>query len=342
METTLVTPETTEAVLSTESDLDYALVAREFLKALRGEMSQRELSSKLGYTFNQVGKWEAGHKQIKWIDFVQVANVVGVELESTFRYFFSWGDLDIDMQNIFEFLDDLFSLGNINPRISNEVRKWLQGKSRPDLADFLRIIDTQPSMLIAWVLCFVEGEDVPSVAHLYEEFYKRIDLIMENPSVAYVNAALQLDDYRKLGSHDEKLLAEHSCCSVDHLRLTLETLMQTQVISFDGNRYHPCLFDFSFSGLRNPKLRSLTQYTTQLAADKYPLESDEVDWSNIRNSGRSSVRVTALSASASGKIDKLVAKFHNEVGDIIRGDDEPKDHVQIILVHSFPSNVTKG
>ena len=46
--------------------LDYSLVKKELLVALRGDQSQLAMSRHLGFTFNQWHKWETEQKWLRW------------------------------------------------------------------------------------------------------------------------------------------------------------------------------------------------------------------------------------------------------------------------------------
>jgi transcriptional regulator with XRE-family HTH domain len=68
--------------------MNYSVLKIEILKALRGSQSQSELSRRLGYSYNQVGKWEANAKRMKWTDFHNFCEVCGVSMTSVTRKVF--------------------------------------------------------------------------------------------------------------------------------------------------------------------------------------------------------------------------------------------------------------
>lgn len=52
-----------------------------------------------------------------------------------------------------------------------------------------------------------------------------------------------------------------------------------------------------------------------------------------------SVRVVPLSAPVTKGVMGLILKFHNEAGQITKENSLPKSNVQVILAHSFASNI---
>ena len=320
-------------------EVDYQALAIEIFRKLRQEKPQRELSQLLGFSFNQVGKWEVGSTQIKWSDFLNTCRVLDIPMERIFRTFFWMTDPQFDEKTSLQAIDR-----NINPltmtdkNVKLKLRKWIEGQSQPDLAEVLKIFGQKTSTLLGWLSQFLNVKEISILKNHYEVFEELIEVVMQNPLVVYVNAALQLEEYRQKPYHDEKLLAENSACSVATLREVLQLLLDHQLIRFDGKKYHHSPFDFSFASLTNSKIRSLTYFSTKLAAERYPRYPIPVDSQKIKNLSRSSVRVTALSKDAALKISELLARVHTEIGEIVSKDHGPKDNVQVILMHSFCSN----
>src|SRR5687768_2622287 len=55
-------------------------VSRELIRAIRGRTSCAIASRRLGYSFNQVARWENGSKTILWEDFVRLAETRGKDI----------------------------------------------------------------------------------------------------------------------------------------------------------------------------------------------------------------------------------------------------------------------
>lgn len=327
-------------MINNSYDGDYDFLVREIIIALRGDLSQRSLSKKLGFTFNQVGKWESGFTHVKWDDFLNLCLQLNLPVENSFRLLFFGNYEKFSVTSSLLGLDKFLGLSsNLDYSENKELKKWISGTVVPHFSSVLRALDTRPSVLIGWLSFFLDVSKVTSLKKSYGEFLLRIDTVLSEPNCVYVNAALQLRFYKDLESHDEVLLASHAACSVSELRKTLILMKNQGIISFDGRKYIACPFDFSFSSLPMLKLRSLIKHTTDLAAKRYSLIPAKVNPIKTPNLSVSSVRVTAMSATASRKAGDLIAKFHNEMANIVKEDHLPKDNVQICIVHSFASNI---
>lgn len=320
---------------------NYEILSIEILILLRGDRSQREFSHLLGYSFNQVGKWESGVTKFKWSDFVDMALILKLPIETSFRQLFWSSEGSITPKNTLKILEAGLNLQEaLDFKNKYMIKKWIAGTSSPSLSQVLETIDTRPAVLIGWLSYFIDCSQLNSLKKAYLAFELRLKMISDDPNCVFVNAALKLDLYKKFPKHNEEFLAENAACSIKELRKTISTLKKLDIITFDGSFYSPSPFDFSFSRLPIAKIRNVTKYATDLAAKKYPVKPIVIDRKKTPNKSISSYRVAAMSEEASIKVNDLVSKFHNDVADIVDKDYFSKTNVQIIVMHSFASNIT--
>ncbi len=335
-----LTPEKLQKLI--DERIDYQHCAMEVFKKLRGSVSQRQLSSTLGFSYNQVGKWESGVTQIKWDDFIHLCEIQQVPIENNFRRMFWTFEGEFTPARALTELSKNLNLSlQYQQKYSLKIKKWVSGALSPDLAEVLEIIDRVPAMLIGFLTCLIDCSDISALRSRYEHYMIQLELVHQNPVSVFVNAALQLEEYQSLPAHNEVILAYHSTCSIEHLRGLLHIMLTCGLITFDENKYHPCPFDFSFSGVPHAKLRGLTKYVTDLASKRYILQPSAKSPTGIeKNASVSSVRVDALSKKAAKKLMDLVSEFHNNVSRIILEDIEnPKNNIQVVLIHSFASTI---
>lgn len=324
--------------------LNYRICVSELLRWLRGEMSQRDLSLKMGFTFNQVGKWESGVTQIKWDDFFVLCECLNIPLEKIFRHkFWAFNGEFNAREALAEILKNLNLSKVREDKYRGKTKNWLGQKQSPDWAEVLEIMDLVPSMLINFLSTFVDCSQIPSLQSRYQHYNICMELVYQDPLCIFVNAALQIQEYKELEEHSDELLAFHATCSVDHLRRLLVSMLMYNIVTFDGKKFYPSSFDFSFSGTRHEKLRGLTKCVTDLSAERYTLAPALPPRPGTeRNASVSSVRVNAMSQQAANEVQSLVSEFHHKVMQIIKEDEQrPKNNVQLIVLHSFSSIVNK-
>ncbi|MCB0341258.1 MAG: helix-turn-helix transcriptional regulator [Pseudobdellovibrionaceae bacterium] len=319
---------------------DYYKICREVLRLLRGELSQRQLSEKLGYTFNQVGKWESGVTQIKWEDFIQINHALGLPVDERLQVFFGNGHGPHTSQNVKRLFSNWLALDSIDSDvIRNKLKKWKASPESLDLAEALMAMDSRPAMLFGFLSHFVNCAEIEILRQDFENFEKEMNLLSAEPLVGFINEALLVEDYRRLPEHDDEVLAFHASCTVDELKPLLEKLVQMGVVGFDGHKYFSSPTSFSFSTLSNKSLRKFNKFTFEWVAKKYPLEILSKNRPGVYNVSGTSTRVVAISRNASEEIDRLVSQFHNAVGEVVKNDSQPKENVQIISLANVVSTV---
>lgn len=325
-----------------EDKLNYSHLAIEILKSLRGDLSQRDLSSRLGFSFNQVGKWESGVTQIKWEDFIHVCEILQLPIEQHFRKLFWTFEGEFNPSHALTVFTENINL-NLQKKKKYQLmfKKWAVGDIHPDLAEVLEIIDLAPSILVAFLSPFIDCSKITSLTARYAQYSTQLELVAQDPLCVFVNAALQLKEYQSLLKHDDYILAYHATCSVAHLQRVLRLMTTYGIISFDGKKYLPNAFDFSFSAVPDIKLRGLTKYVTDLASTRYTTQPVRGTPGALeRNPSVSSVRVNALSKEAAKKVMDLVHDFHTKVTQVVQEDKgQNKNNVQVVLIHSFASTV---
>lgn len=322
--------------------INHDQLAREIVRVIRGKNTQRDLSRKLGYTFNQVGKWESGSTHISWNDFVRLAASEGHDIESHFRRIF-WsftGDSDGAFSSkavINYFLTDHRFIQRTLASSARTIRRLKAGESHLMLSDVQRLIASQPSLLMGWLEGFSNPSEIPEVQAFYDWHLKCLELVASNPLAVFVKAAIDLDIYKKLDRHSDEFVARHATCSIEEARSTLKQLLDLGCVDYDEIKYSSDGDCFSFGSLANTRLKSLTKYSTSLTAQRYltvPSGAPAQDWINP---SVSSVRVRPMSKEASSKVLELVEKFHRDVAEIVTKDDGEKTNVQIMLMHFFAS-----
>lgn len=322
------------------SQFDFQKFVEEILKQMRGTLSQRTLSEKMGFSFNQVGKWETGVTRIKWWDFLEYCKVLQIPSEKTFRFAFWTMGEEFTLRNTIVAIDIwLGGSGKGSDELKLKLKRWLREEISPDFAEIIQVMAQKPLLLFGWLGQLLDCRLIPSVAKAFEDYLRHIDSVFNSPVVIYVHAALHLESYKSLRVHSDKLLARHAACSIEELSASLQILLNFQLVRFENGKYIPNSFDFSFAGLRHPKLRKFTSHTTNLTARRYSESPSKPGQADVKNPAMSSVRVAALSVEAAKKVLDLLAQLHRDIGDIEKNDSLPKDNVQVVLIHTYPTTI---
>lgn len=327
--------------LASVTPFSYQKLATELLRYCRGEMNQRSLSQKLGYSFNQVGKWESGVTQIKWSDFLSVCDVMSIPIYKHIQIFFWPIDGDNTPYNALVAINKSIQLSTSTIREKADLmKKWIVKKVEPDFAEVLRAIDTRDTMMVGWISQFADCSNIESIRLPYEQFMRALDAIVQDPVAMFVDPALRLKQYEDMSAHNEEFLMEHAACTREQLRHSLASLVEAGIVFYDGKKYYPSTFEyFNFTTSLHPKIRALAKRTTDLASQKFTAQPMPIPEGKRYNLSRYSARVTPMSEKTAALICEAMSEFQSKITELVANDHDPKTNVQIILVHSFASNL---
>lgn len=317
--------------------LDYAKLSREIFVQLRGTMSQSDLSQKLGYKFNQVGKWESGATHITWIDFIRLCKALNIPWEKNFRDVFVFHtDMFPDPTNVFTSLSQFFGFSGLSEiaeflnKSRSSVSRLLHNQVKTDFADVLLIMDTRHFVLNSWLSKFLKPSELECFKEKYEEEVSIAQGLLAIPWATFVNASLQLAPYKNLPEHSDGWIAEKTGLQLEQVQQALQSLLASGLIFKIGTKYHSLIKELTF--MRIPGFRKLTRFVLDKTAETY--QTDVSRTPNPDNPSLTSVWVYPVSSVAAKKIADAMVHFHHQVNEIVKNDTAPKDHVRNILIHS--------
>jgi transcriptional regulator with XRE-family HTH domain len=319
-----------------EAKIDFASTAREVLQVMRGKMSQRHLSEKLGYTFNQVGKWEIGTTQIKWDDFLRVCKTLGISIENAFWHEFLTPEPELTPLITLKTLSHHFAAGtNLDKQMRKSMEKWLSGKSVPDFAEVLKFMSSRMALMLTWLSEIVDCSQIPSLREVNKFYLTRSQAMFRAPDAMLIYSALHLDAYQQLEDHKEELLSELTTCSVTQIRQIIQALHSNGFVHFNGNKYIPLPHPEAHSRNWDAVCRSTQRAALRLSRETSSLIQNPHFGFDI---SIATARVISLSAQGSRLIRDLIWKYQSELGDIIKRDKLPKQHLMTVILHSYRSN----
>lgn len=322
--------------------MNYQNLTKEILIALRGELNQRELSSKLGYQFNQVGKWEAGATLFHWQDFIKVCEVNSIpwrkHTEEIFLFHSTHDDQTLPLFQILcqfhgplDFDDLAAALG----KSRSSLQRLLQNQVKLDFVDALRLMDYRPYVLQSWLSRFVACDKLPSAAEKFERETLMLKSLLSLPFAPIVNAALRLDSYRALEKHSDQWVATQAGVSLLEARAALSKLVESGAVQKRNDTYIGLFQEITM--LKVPEFRRVTQYLNESIAEKF--RPDRATKPDLTNPSISATRVYPASHEASRAIADAIVEFHHKVSQILKSDRGKKTHVRAVVLHSLDMSI---
>jgi transcriptional regulator with XRE-family HTH domain len=228
------------------TSLDYEILARQLMRALRGKRSQTAFSRRLGYESNVAYAWESGHRAPTAREMFRAAKRVRVDVRAAIAGFF-YGRLP-------EALAHDASSAALVPALLRELRgpapitrlasragltpstmsRILAGKTEPRLPVFLHIVDAATRRVLDLLAGLVDLERVP----IAREEWRRMEAIRRlssgNPLFESIPRVLELDQYT---AHRPGWIAERLGISREEEENTLADLASAGLIRWAGARW---------------------------------------------------------------------------------------------------------
>ena len=316
----------------------YSVLSREILLQLRGTRSQIELSTQMGFSFNQVGKWESGATLFHWQDFKNLCEVLKIPWAQHFQDVFSvHSSLKNESSSVVEILSQFFGHSSVSEmairmgKSRSSMSRLMHDEVKVDFADILRMMDQRPFVLNSWLAKFVDLTKLPSLKERVQSEAQMFQGLLTIPWAPIVNSALGLRDYQEAKEHSDAYLAIKTGLTEDQVRKALEQLLKSNLVEQRDGKYYGMVREMTF--LRVPEFRKVTHFVGRMITDAFQVSSPVKP--NVGNPSLSTSRLYPLSSAASKKVADALVRFHHEVSDILKNDDAPKDHVRAILIHSL-------
>ncbi len=184
--------------------LDYDLLSRELVRALRGDRSQRALSRRLRYESNVVYLWESGRRWPTAAGLFWLAHRTGVDVPHVVRRILPErkGQEDIEAWTVPGAAEFLVALAGDRSAAAlardlgvsrHSVARWLRGETEPRLPVVLRLVHLCTSRLLHFLSQLVDPAGLPSVADEWARQEAARRLVAEAPWAPAFMVALDLD-----------------------------------------------------------------------------------------------------------------------------------------------------
>lgn len=227
---------------------DANLAGRQLLRALRGPRSQVAFSRRLRYRTNVAADWEQGRRAPTAEELLRAAAVVGIDVPAAFHAFHAPTAQLIDggsAEGLAAWLDahrGQATLESVAGRVGasrHAVGRWLSGRARPRVPDFLALVDALTGRVQDLVAALVDIEAVPLLAARVERARQTRRVGVEEPWALPVLLAVETQGYQALDRHDDAWLATFLGLSEARVQRCLARLLDAGMLRRDGERLVP-------------------------------------------------------------------------------------------------------
>jgi len=228
------------------------LLARDFLRALRGQRSQPAFSRRLGYRTNVSYMWEAGRSAPTAAVTLDAARRVGIDVRAALERFYrvapAWLQQVEDPCTpaaVAALLDDLragrsvASLARAAAMSRHALGRLMRGQTEPRLPEFFTLVECFSLRLLDFVAAFVDPERLPSARAAHRKLDGARRAAYDVPWSQAVLRVLELAEYRALPAHQPGFVSSRLGIDADQEQDILELLLQSGQVELRDGRYRP-------------------------------------------------------------------------------------------------------
>lgn len=261
--------------------MDFARVASELVRALRGRRSQKSMSLRLGYTTNVLYSWEHGRSSPTATQFLQMAERCGHDTRAHLRSFYvkapSWLVTMKEFPSragVAAFLrnhrgempvGDLAQLVGVS-RFA--VSRWLRGSGEPKLSEWLSLIHHLTLRLPEWAALFVDIDELPTLRGEWKRQEAARKAAARLPWTQAVLRAMELAEYQALPEHPAGWFARRLGISLRDEERCLSLLASSQQTTLQNGLWRAAPAEAT--NLRKDPSEAIAQraFWTKVAAER--------------------------------------------------------------------------
>lgn len=189
----------------------YERLQAEVLMAMRGRLSQVQLSRKLGFNSNKVHRWESQLAPLSWHEFCDFCEALKLRVKEACRTTLAYEGKPRETAALTTHLfgqNRNVDLANRFGVSASMVSRWKTGKVVPSLAQVLQFIDHSFFSLPQFIGKLVPIEKVRSLQMRLELEREERELHYDNPWIAALLLYMRTIEYDGLAKHDSTLLSK--------------------------------------------------------------------------------------------------------------------------------------
>lgn len=316
----------------------YEALVKKVLCALRGQRTQKEMSSYLGYKFNQWHKWEAGQKKLMWSDLISIVEFMKIKFSTILGHI-----LATEVKNLKEGRKVLIALNSKFGRFGQDELKDQLGIQKAKLTRILKgeqdieayliftFLGEVTDALPALIEVLTPNLNDPLQKNAMKKMSVQRNLESEFPWIAAIEAILEHRDYKKLAKHDSQFFVDKLGISATTVEKSIALLKKNGTVELVDNKYRLNQKRVDMEGPTLMESAKLAKFWTQMSHERF----STLD--GVPASGKGwSYRIFPCSRASQAKIKQKMIEFYGDIHKILLDDNlENIEVAQVVMVHFF-------
>lgn len=329
--------------MTTDSIFMYRNLVRLVVRELRAQATQKSMSERLGYKFNQWHKWESGQKALMWNDLRKMAMSLNLKLDKPMQII-SGSDVSLSQSGGVFVKNIIQKYGGTNSPIALKklgvsratLHRILSSKKDVEVAFVFKCIGELSSTLPFFISHFVLDFKDSSVRKEIYQMKNQVHLEGDFPWLSAIEAYIETRNYKKNKIHSDKEIAVQLGLAIHEVREGINLLVENEAILKVEGKYILNLKRVDLETQVEDSAR-FAHFWTEVSARRY-----ETPDSVPRSRRGWSSRVVPVSNEAYEELWKIRTFFLDQMSKVLAEDRQrPKDKVQVFIMHLFDQHEFK-
>lgn len=302
--------------------MDYAAIQGDLLRVLRGKRTQKQISEKMGFDFNQSYRWESGRTSMSWAHFLEYCQVCHARLPAHLKSAFSFAQDPSETGALVRH----FVAGRAQKEISEEMgisrsslSRWMTGRQIPNLEQMLQLMHIGSIDFYRFLETLSMQAELPSIQKELERERAYLKLYEVYPWLSVLFSALETVGY--LENPSLSYLSKKTKIPVALLKDAIGDLQAQNLLEWTGKLWKMNLFRVSIRGSIESR-REMCRYVLNRAMDgantSFGVEGTRFSW-----------KLFSLNEKQFDLLLQKYTEFFNELGSLIDKGQEGADKVYL-------------
>jgi transcriptional regulator with XRE-family HTH domain len=180
-------------------EISFKDITLHIIREIRGIKSQNYVNSRLGFSSNQMSRWERGQAKMDWYSFNLFCKVLKIDLQTIFDRFFHYSQ---DINNITSLIKHIIGnmhLGEVANKTGvseSKLRRWLRDDSVVSLQDFISFLYHLDEIQFLHIISsIIDIKKIPELEQRVHQSEIIIRVFMEYPDISLILLALESKTY---------------------------------------------------------------------------------------------------------------------------------------------------
>jgi transcriptional regulator with XRE-family HTH domain len=320
---------------------DYSKLKSELLKLLLRDRSSIQISRQMGYSFDQIRRWQTGSKELRWDEFCDLCEVLQIPLLGHLRDIFSFDIRDQD--ELYFFMAHLrkrflrWSLRELHEKVGvhpSVMKRYIGGQVFPSMEVVFALLDLHKNILSAFLFALVGKQNINAFDHSLQHGQSQVTAETTLPLASAIEGLLMIEEYIQQPTHDEQWFLDKLVVSRDQFRQTWRHMLAAGSIEEKNGKFQITYTTINTQGATPFQVCKTGEFWSERARQRY-LSRDHYPVNKGKTPNALAYRVVPMSNEAMKTANEILLKAYHDIQGVAEDSNGPYHDVRVFLFQHF-------